>query len=105
LKFVNLSSSIKGSSKYEALEADRQTQAAVLYEIIILGEAANCLSPEFRAEYPTVPWKDIIGMWNILAQQYDKVDAEVVWDMIHQDILELMTLLQPLLSTEEDESL
>lgn len=89
---------------YESLEADRRTQAAVLYEIIIIGEAANRLSPEFRAQHPTVPWKDIIGMRNILAHQYDKVDTEVVWDVIHKDIPELMTLIQPLLSTEKDES-
>jgi len=86
---------------YESLEADRRTQAAVLYEIIIIGEAANRLSLEFRAQHAAIPWKDIIGMRNLLAHQYDQVDAEVVWDVIHQDIPELMTLLEPLLSKDE----
>ena len=75
---------------YESLKADRRTQAAVLYEIIIIGEAANRLSAEFREAYSTIPWKDIIGMRNILAHQYDKVETEAVWDVIHQDIPELM---------------
>jgi uncharacterized protein with HEPN domain len=88
---------------YESLEADRRTQAAVLYEIVIIGKAANRLSPEFRAQHSTIPWKDMIGMRNILAHQYDKVDAEVVWDVIRQDIPELVTLLQPLLSIEKDD--
>ncbi len=82
---------------YEALAADRRTQAAVLYEILIIGEAANRLSPEFRSQHSSIPWKDIIGMRNILAHQYDKVDTEVVWDVVHQDIPELLSLIQPLL--------
>lgn len=90
---------------YESLEADRRTQAAVLYEIVVIGEAANRLSPEFQANHSNIPWKDIIGMRNILAHQYDKVDAEVVWDVVHHDIPELITLLQPLLSIEKNESI
>jgi len=84
---------------YASLEADRRTQAAVLYEIVVIGEAANRLSNEFRMNHPNVPWKDIIGMRNILAHQYDKVDSEVVWDVVHRDIPELLDLLRPLLST------
>lgn len=87
---------------YVSLESDCRTQSAVLYEIVIIGEAANRLSNEFQSEHPTIPWKDIIGMRNILAHQYDKVDVEVVWDVIHQDIPELMALLEPLLSTEDN---
>ncbi|MGB7414704.1 MAG: DUF86 domain-containing protein [Thermosynechococcaceae cyanobacterium] len=83
---------------YAALESDRRTQAAVLYEIVVIGEAANRLSPEFQANHPTIPWKDIIGMRNILAHQYDKVDSEVVWDAVCQDIPELIALLHSLLS-------
>jgi uncharacterized protein with HEPN domain len=84
---------------YDDLKSDRRTQAAVLYEIVVIGEAANRLSPAFRTEHLAVPWKDIIGMRNILAHQYDKVDSAVVWDAVQQDIPELMTLLQPLLLT------
>ena len=89
---------------YDSLRADRRTQAAVLYEIVVMGEAANRISQKFQAEHPAVPWKDIIGMRNILAHQYDKVDSSVVWDAIHQDIPELMPLLQPLLLNELDEN-
>ena len=55
------------------LAADRRTQAAVLYEIVVIGEAANRISDEFRVQHSAVPWKDIISMRNILAHQYDKV--------------------------------
>ncbi|NEQ98453.1 MAG: DUF86 domain-containing protein [Cyanothece sp. SIO2G6] len=79
------------------LAGDRRTQAAVLYEIIVIGEAANRLSVEFRANNPAVPWREIIGMRNILAHQYDKIDVDVVWGAIQEDIPELIVMLQPLL--------
>ncbi len=83
---------------YEALEADRRTQVAILYEIIVIGEAANRLSDSFRSEHSHIPWKDIIGMRNILAHQYETVDAEVVWDAVSNDVPELLTLIEPLLN-------
>lgn len=81
-----------------SLAADRRTQAAVLYEIVVIGEAANRLSNDFRAMHQTISWKDIIGMRNILAHQYDKVDADEVWNVVHQDIPDLMVMIAPLLS-------
>jgi len=99
---VNAAAEILGfiaGYNYASLEADCRTQAAVLYGIVVIGEAANHLSNEFQMNHPNVPWKDIIGMRNILAHQYDKVDSEVVWDVVHRDILELLDLLRSLLST------
>lgn len=84
---------------YSSLESDRRTQAAVLYEIVVIGEAANRVSDEFRAAHSTIPWKDIVGMRNILTHQYDNVDPETVWDVIHQDIPELIAMIKPLLSS------
>lgn len=81
-----------------SLIIDRRTQAAVLYEIIVMGEAANRLSDDFRASHANIPWKDIIGMRNILAHQYDKVDADEVWNVVHRELPGLMEMLQPLLS-------
>ena len=80
----------------DALMTDRRTQAAVLYEIVVIGEAANRLSAEFRSAHPNIPWKNIIGMRNIVAHQYDKVDEEVVWDAVSRDIPDLIKMLQPL---------
>lgn len=82
---------------YVSLQADRRTQAAVLYEIVVIGEAANRLSTEFRETHSNVPWRDIINMRNVLAHQYDTIDSEVVWDVIQTDIPELIALLEPLL--------
>lgn len=83
-----------------ALAADRRTQAAVLYKIIVIGEAANRLSDDFREQHSTIPWAEIIGMRNILAHQYDEVNTDEVWQVVHRDIPSLMEMIAPLLSEE-----
>lgn len=82
---------------FNGLEADRRTQVAILYEIIVIGEAANRLSDEFKLAHSNIPWSAIISMRNILAHQYETVDSEVVWDAASKDVPELMTLIEPLL--------
>ncbi len=83
-----------------ALGRDRRTCSAILYEIIVIGEAANRLSDEFRACHNHIPWQSIVGMRNILAHQYDQVDADIIWDAVSIDVPELIAMLKPLLAEE-----
>jgi uncharacterized protein with HEPN domain len=45
---------------------DRLRQLAVERLPEIVGESANALSEDFRAQYPGVPWRDIIGLRVVL---------------------------------------
>jgi len=80
-----------------ALATNEEKQSAMLYQIIVIGEATKRLSSEFRNQHPEIPWKDIAGMRDILAHQYDRVNLNTLWDAIQIDIPELLTLLEPLL--------
>ncbi|MEM6256200.1 MAG: DUF86 domain-containing protein [Cyanobacteria bacterium P01_D01_bin.156] len=86
-----------GLSKEELAE-NEEKQSAALYQIIIVGEATKRLSPEFRKRYSMIPWADIAGMRDILAHQYDKINLNTLWSVIQDDIPELLTLLNPMVS-------
>jgi hypothetical protein len=45
-----------------AWDQDRLRRLAVERLLEIIGESANTLSGEFRAAYPDVPWRDVIGL-------------------------------------------
>jgi len=83
------------------LSNNEEKQSAVLYQVIVIGEAVKRLSPEFRDQYAQIPWKDIAGMRDILAHQYDKVDLKTIWDVVDHDIPELLALIEPLLQELE----
>jgi uncharacterized protein with HEPN domain/predicted nucleotidyltransferase len=84
------------------LESDLIKQSAVLYQISILGEAVKRLSQTFRSQYPDIPWKKIAGMRDKITHQYDRVELDIVWDVVQNNIPELIATLEPLLSTPEE---
>jgi uncharacterized protein with HEPN domain len=82
---------------FEEFAMNREKQAAILYFLLTIGEAAKRLSPEFREAYPQISWKGMAGMRDILAHQYDRVNIQVVWDAVQTDLPDLLIQLRALL--------
>ena len=74
-----------------AFFADKKTQAAVIRQIEIMGEAVKRLSPELTAAEPIIPWRQIAGARDRLIHGYFNVDLDAVWAMVEQDIPMLRT--------------
>ena len=74
LKACRLAISFLGELDRVRFLADPKTQAAVVHELLVLGEAVKRLSPEFTARVPGVPWKAITGMRDKLIHHYDAVE-------------------------------
>jgi len=70
--------------------ADPKTQAAVLHEIVLIGEAAKRLSRNFTQAHPEIPWRDICGMRDRVIHQYHRVDLNRVWEATQKDIPALL---------------
>lgn len=87
----------------EQLELDSMRQSAILYQIVIVGEATKRLSQAYRLQYPEIPWKRIAGLLDILTHQYDRVDVDVIWEVIQQEMPELLAMITPLLPEETAE--
>lgn len=73
----------------EAFDADQLIQTWIVHHIAIIGEAARALPAEFRARFPEVPWRDIVGMRAILVHHYFDIDAEAVWAVVERDLPDL----------------
>ncbi len=86
----------------EQLASDVLRQSAILYQISIMGEATKRLSREFREQHSEVPWDDVAGMRDIIAHQYDRVDLDIVWQVIQRNIPDLLDLITPLLPIQND---
>lgn len=83
---------------FDGLAANIEKQDAILHRITIIGEATKRLSREFREKHPTIPWKDIAGMRDVITHDYDEVDLDEVWTVVNKNLPELLNYLEPLIS-------
>lgn len=86
----------------EEFVADEMTHWAVYSQIVLIGEAANRVSSEYRQPRPEVPWKQMIGMRHRLVHGYDDINWERVWETVTDDLPRLLASLAPFLPREEE---
>lgn len=81
----------------EAFYEDKKTQDAVMYNLIIIGEAANQIPKTIQEQHPEIPWSSLIGTRNVIVHGYDQVKLIIVWDIIQKDLAPVKKNLQKLL--------
>jgi uncharacterized protein with HEPN domain len=72
---------------------------AVVRLVEILGEAAKHISPETCAQAPNIPWRQIAGTRDRLSHAYFDVNLDIIWDIISNDLPNLIPELQRILQT------
>lgn len=83
---------------YETFGTDPIYRNAAALCILQIGELVGKLSDDFRAAHPTVPWRQIKAMRNIVAHSYGSVDPETTWEIITEDIPTLKNYCSSIIS-------
>lgn len=79
---------------------------AVLYDLIIIGEAAtNNIPAEVQALVPELPWRLMSDMRNVMAHEYFQVNLRITWSTIQNNLPPLINPLQELKQTYEDQTI
>ncbi len=83
--------------KFAKFEKNKALRYAVERQLLVIGEAANHISPQFRSKHPQIPWPDIIGLRNILAHEYGEILIGRVWIAATKSTPELLKSLKGLI--------
>jgi uncharacterized protein with HEPN domain len=78
---------------------DGKTQDAVIRQLSIIGEAASKLPAALKSKYPIIPWKNIIGLRNIIVHDYSDVNLETIWDVVENNLPDLKKAIMTILKT------
>ena len=65
---------------------DAKTSDAVLYNLVVIGEAVGQLSDETRARAPEVPWSRIRGLRNLITHQYFHVYLDIIKTIVADEL-------------------
>lgn len=64
----------------------------------IIGEASKNIPEHIRNKYPSVPWKKMIGLRNLISHEYFGVDYEMIWtitkDNLPQNKIDIQIMLE-----------
>lgn len=71
---------------YEDFVQDELLHLSVVHLLEIIGEAASGIAIEFRASYPSVPWRALIDMRNRLIHVYFNISLPIVWATINKNL-------------------
>lgn len=90
----------KGMTK-EELSKDELRTDAIVRRIEIIGEAAKNIPNSIKKHHPTVPWRAMAGMRDIIVHQYYGIEVDEIWGVIKKDAPRLKKQMQTILKDLE----
>jgi prolyl oligopeptidase len=85
----------------DAFEADWRKRWLVERGLEIISEASRHLSDELKARHPEIPWSKVAGIDNVLRHEYERVAADVLWRVAHDDLPPLDKVCREELAKEQ----
>jgi uncharacterized protein with HEPN domain len=84
----------------EGFAGDRLVGYAVVRAIQLIGQAARGVSSDLQAAHPDIPWREMIGMRNVVVHDYADVDLALVWKTVRDDLPGLVERLRAILDED-----
>jgi uncharacterized protein with HEPN domain len=85
---------------FESFLKDPRTIRAAAFEFTTIGETARCIPVEIQERHPEVPWGKMQGIRNVLVHGYFRLDEEILWKAVQEDIPRLISALKKLILSE-----
>src|SRR3989344_8100226 len=71
---------------------------AVVYDVMVIGEATKNVPEDLKTNYSNIPWKDVSGTRDKLVHDYFDIDADIIWNIISQELPKLKIAINDYIS-------
>lgn len=79
-------SAARRARKIEAILSDPVLRRAVERALFIISEAARHLPEDLTADHAQVPWRDVRRVGDVLRHGYERIDPDVIADILMLEI-------------------
>lgn len=105
-KLIDWNKKLQTANDFACSQSGMQLLAADAMLISAIGEGINKVDsklPTFLAtEFPDVPWREIVGMRNQIVHGYFDLNADIVFDVLKNDVPLLLPIIQSAIVKIED---
>jgi uncharacterized protein with HEPN domain len=84
-----------------AFHENHVLQLALCRLLETIGEAARTVSQEYRLSQPRIPWAKIVGLRNKIVHEYFRLDLDMIWRIVTEDVPALARIVQTLVPPED----
>ena len=81
---IDIAIAVCSNLSFEQFRSSKVEKLAVQRTIEIISEAAEL------ARYPTVPWRQVKAMGNILRHEYHHLNDKIIWDVVRNELPDLI---------------
>lgn len=82
---------------FDEFASDMKTVKAAAFEIAVIGEATTHVPEEIKARFPDIPWSKMASMRNVIIHEYFRVDVQILWQTIVENLPPLVPKLKEIL--------
>lgn len=95
---------IQGMDEEEFLETSWAIDA-VDHRLTVIGEAMRRIPKSFQDRHRSIEWHKAIATRNVIIHEYDRIEREIIWDVITNDLPRMKSKLKVLLKKMDSENL
>jgi uncharacterized protein with HEPN domain len=87
-------------TSFDEFLSNQRLSKAICRSLEIIGEASSKISPDLKAKYPLVAWREMSDLRNRIIHHYFGIDHDIVWDTVKTDIPVLKESIMLILLSE-----
>ena len=81
---------------YEEFSNNSLVVDASVFNLSQIGELTGKIDVYYKQEHPEIPWREMYGLRNRVVHDYEGVNLQLVWEIIKEDLPQLLDDLKGL---------
>ena len=82
---------------------------SICMQLVTVGEAIKNIdkytNKELFPRYPSIDWRSVMGLRDIIAHQYFNVDADIIFRIVKVNMQKLLIVINHIIEDQKEESL